>query len=93
LPQPKILEMAGGINVEILSKDTVKLSKNEQKIVRLIKESASITANELSEILGINLRNTKNNIANLKKVDVIERVGPDKGGYWKLTEKETKNNN
>ncbi len=41
-----------------------------------------ITADELSEISGVNVRNTKNNIVILK--GLISRIGADKGGYWEI---------
>jgi predicted HTH transcriptional regulator len=43
-----------------------------------------ITAEELVETVGINLRNIKQNIYKLKSKGLIQRIGPDKGGYWKV---------
>ena len=31
-----------------------------------------------------NLRKTETNIAKLKKMDLIKRIGPAKGGYWEI---------
>ena len=45
---------------------------------------SKITIAELSEIIGITEKAVKKNIAKLKKEGKIERVGPDKGGYWKV---------
>jgi ATP-dependent DNA helicase RecG len=68
-------------------KDTVKfLSKNEHKIYEIFKHNPKITSVELSEIIGINLRNTKKNIEKLKEKGLIKRIGPAKGGYWKIME-------
>jgi predicted HTH transcriptional regulator len=36
------------------------------------------------------LRKTKENIAKLKAKGLLERVGPDKGGYWKINKKALK---
>lgn len=38
-------------------KDTVKLSDSQKKILEEVRNNPSITQNELSEIVGINLRN------------------------------------
>ena len=65
-------------------KDTVKLTGNQRGIMTAVKGNPSITAKELSLILGINLRNTKNNISKLKKKGLLKRIGPDKGGCWKV---------
>jgi ATP-dependent DNA helicase RecG len=37
--------------------------------------------------VGINEKNVRNNIAELKEKGLLERVGPDKGGYWKIVGK------
>ena len=46
-----------------------------------------ITAPELSSIVGISLSKIKENISKLKNKGLLKRVGPDKGGYWKINEK------
>ena len=43
-----------------------------------------VSMRELEEIIGINERNVRKNIDKLKSLGVIERIGPDKGGYWKV---------
>jgi len=63
-------------------KDTVKFSLSQKRIIDEIKAKPDITAEELSIILKINLRNTKKNIAKLKELGLIKRVGSDKTGYW-----------
>ena len=68
-----------------LKKDLKKLlSITQQKIIVEIEKNNNITQKELSEKIGINEKNVRNNIAKLKKADVIQRIGPDKGGYWKI---------
>ena len=66
-------------------KDTAKLlSKNEKKIVEQIKRNSKVTADELSEIVDINLRNIRRNLKKLKKKGLLKRIGPAKGGHWEL---------
>ena len=50
----------------------------------MIKINNSITIEEISKDLGINIRNTKKNIAKLKAFGIIKRVGSDKMGRWEL---------
>ena len=33
--------------------------------------------------IGINIRNTQKTLDKLKTKGIIERIGADKGGYWK----------
>jgi predicted HTH transcriptional regulator len=42
---------------------------------------------ELSKHIGINEKNIRIHIAKLKAKGLLERVGPDKGGYWKIINK------
>ncbi len=43
-----------------------------------------VTAYELSEILNINLRNTKKIIEKLKEKDLVKRMGSRKTGHWEV---------
>jgi len=58
--------------------------KSSVKIIELIIFNVHITIPELAENLGITTRAVEKQIANLKKQGIIERIGPDKGGYWKI---------
>ncbi len=62
--------------------DTVKFKNNT--VFSLIKQNNKITANEISESLKISLSTTKREIKKLKEQGVIERVGSDKTGSWKV---------
>ena len=61
-----------------------KLTENQQKILIAITENPHIAAPELAIIVGISKRKTEDNISKLKAKNLIERIGPDKGGYWKV---------
>jgi ATP-dependent DNA helicase RecG len=52
-----------------------------------MKQNAHITINELSKEFGITTRSIEKTIAKLKTENRIERIGGDKGGYWKIIEK------
>lgn len=54
----------------------------------MIKENPKITRNELVEKLGINPSAIQKHIANLKNKGIIERIGADRGGHWKVMENE-----
>lgn len=70
-------------------KDTIKkLSENEGIIFIDMMENPRITAEELSQKLNINLRNTKRNIEKLKQKGLLKRVGSRKAGYWEAVKKE-----
>ena len=60
--------------------------KSSQKILDLIHQNSSITTTEMAEILKISRRAVAKHIANLKKQGIVKRIGPAKGGYWKVVE-------
>jgi ATP-dependent DNA helicase RecG len=60
------------------------LTKRQIEILQLIRENPKISRKELSEELSINPSAIQKYIERLKKKIFIERIGPDKGGYWKV---------
>jgi ATP-dependent DNA helicase RecG len=62
------------------------LTDNQQKIIDHISENPYITIQELSLIVGISKRKIEENLAKLKSFEFIERIGYDKGGYWKIND-------
>ena len=65
-------------------KPTEKLSKNQYKIFDLIEQNPRATSEEISNIIGIRADTVRDNILKLKAKGLIERMGPDKGGFWKI---------
>jgi len=53
-------------------------------ILKLLKENPKITRNELASILNITSDGVKYNLKKLVDNNIIERVGPDNGGYWSI---------
>ncbi len=64
----------------------VKITDNQARIIEAMEKDPYISANKLSEIVGISRRKIESNIAKLKEKELIKRVGSDKGGYWKIIE-------
>jgi Protein involved in cell division len=71
-----------------MQNDTVK-SKNDtvnDTVFSLIKQNKNITATEISKRLNLSLSTVKRKIKSLKEQGIIERIGSDKTGYWKIDE-------
>lgn len=68
--------------------DTVKLKNDtvNDTVFSLIKQNNEITATEISERLKISLSTVRRRIKELKEKKIIERMGSDKTGYWKINE-------
>jgi len=61
-----------------------RISLNQRKVIEFIKKDVSISARELAGLIGISQRKIEENIAKLKAKGILERMGPDKGGAWKI---------
>ena len=48
------------------------------------KVNPQIISKELAAIVGISSRRVQGNIAKLKSLNIIERAGSDRSGFWKL---------
>ena len=64
-----------------------KAQRRRQAIVGLILQDPSISLEELSEKLNVHLKTIWRDISTLKLYGVIERVGGDYGGEWKIVRK------
>ena len=73
---------------EKMSEKTEDMSEtSSEKIVTIIKENPSITIEALSALLNKTTRTIERNLSKLKAKGLLERIGPDKGGYWKINNK------
>lgn len=61
-----------------------KLTANQQGILELLFQHPKMAAPELAEIVGISERKIEQNIATLKKIGQLKRIGPAKGGHWEV---------
>ncbi|MFW6014774.1 MAG: RNA-binding domain-containing protein [Candidatus Nanoarchaeia archaeon] len=60
------------------------INARQKEIVGLIMENPKISRKELSNLIGINPSATQKHLQQLKEKGLIRRVGPAKGGYWKV---------
>ncbi len=58
--------------------------KTKEKILRLIAFDPTIATTELAKETGITRLGIEWQIRKLKETGVLERVGPNKGGHWKI---------
>ena len=72
------------VTSKVDSKVASKLNITQNRIVEIMRDNPQITISELSKIIGMSNSGIKKNIAKLKEDGVIERVGSDKSGSWKV---------
>lgn len=81
----ELLELTGEIKSNSAS-DTKNGTQidTEKLILSLLEKTPNITQKELSEKTNISLRTIKRIMQQLKEKDIIERVGSDRKGYWRI---------
>lgn len=60
------------------------------KMVDLLESNPRLSRKDLVLLLGLDESGVKYRLAKLQKTNVIQRIGPDKGGYWKTIAKPKK---
>jgi Fic family protein len=60
------------------------MAKRQKAILNFIRMNNRISANEISDLLKTNMRTIQRDIQQLKEKGVLERIGGDRGGYWKI---------
>ena len=91
-PLVKITEASEKTREKVGEKNTINdiinlLSNNERTVFEEMQAHPKVTANELSEILNINLRNTKKIIEKLKEKGLVKRMGSRKTGHWEVVDR------
>ncbi len=79
-------ETTDGVLEKATQKATQKTTqKTTQKIIELIKQNPKISRKNLANKIGnITEDGVKYNLNKLKQEGKLKRIGPDKGGYWKI---------
>ena len=75
-------------NAGVTEKVVEKVTENQQAIMREIREKPFVTASELSEMLGISLRKTQENMRKLRETGLIRHIGPNKNGHWEVIDQQ-----
>ena len=60
-------------------------SEREQQIITLILEDNRILLNDIAQKLTVSKRTILRDIQKMKNLKIIERIGSEKNGYWKIT--------
>lgn len=83
LRRPRKEEEDGTVKSSV--KGTVKSSV---KILEAIRANRNVSAKEISQALGLSLRAVEKQLSKLKETGHLKRIGPAKGGYWAIIEKQ-----
>jgi ATP-dependent DNA helicase RecG len=73
-------KVTDGVTVKV----TVKVTDKEKEVIALLLENANYTMSQMAEIMKVSRKTVAAYIKNLKKKGIVERVGSDRYGYWKI---------
>ncbi|MEW6040080.1 MAG: winged helix-turn-helix transcriptional regulator [Elusimicrobiota bacterium] len=86
-PSKEYLKIAGKEATTTTPKTVEKTrEKTREKILRFIKKNPAITTSDIAKKTGLTSKGVEWNISKMKKDGLIKRIGPDKGGHWKIKE-------
>jgi ATP-dependent DNA helicase RecG len=83
----KLVEQSGQKSGQKSSRESGQkrdLSDNQVRILSEIENNNYVSRKELSEMIGIAQSAIQKHINTLKEKGLLERIGPAKGGYWKI---------
>lgn len=63
-----------------------KLHKSAIKILELMINNPKISSSQIADIIGLKRVSVKYNIKKLKKLGLLKRIGPARGGHWEVVE-------
>lgn len=99
LPKPEILEIPGAVVVRFQRKPTLKTTgeapqktprqtpqKTPDAILELLRGQPGLAFSELAPLLGKSESAVKRAVRKLRESGRLQRIGPDKGGHWKVIE-------
>ena len=72
------------VSVNYREQKTVTTPKTRERLLELIGRNSRVTREELAQQLGISINGVKQHILKLKKEGVLERIGGNRVGSWRI---------
>ena len=73
-----------GFDIPTRKSDRKQPEKIRDGIVALLRSNNRLSRKDLSLLLGVTEASIRHHLGKLQEQNHIQRIGPDKGGYWKL---------
>ena len=70
--------------IEEIIENEKKVTVNQQKILKAIKDNPFIIQDELSKVIGLSRKSIIQNMKKMKDNGLIKRVGAAKNGHWEI---------
>ena len=79
-PGDRIVKVAERVTDRV----TDRVTENERAVILLLEEDPGYTMQQLAKRLSVSRKSIASRLKKLKEKGVIERVGSDRSGYWKV---------
>ena len=87
LPMPELDNFSGGFRISFKAHANQVAGQVTGQVIQLLKFcQIESSRQELADKLDMTIDGIDWNIRKLKKEGMLERIGPDKGGHWKILE-------
>lgn len=92
-PEPQYLVHSNDIMIlfkaseKYLELANKKVTEKQFAIIELLRVSPNITQAQIASQIGISRHHVAINISKLKNMNLIRRIGSDRGGHWEVIEK------
>ena len=70
--------------IRVTDRVTDKVTDKEHQVLQMLYEDPGYTMHQLAEMIGVSRKTVAGYLKNLKEKGVIERVGSDQKGYWRI---------
>jgi ATP-dependent DNA helicase RecG len=57
-------------------------NETQRRILEMMLANPRVSRDTIATEIGITTRGVQKSINSLKKLDIVERIGPTKGGHW-----------
>ncbi len=84
-PEDRIIRsVTHKVTDRVTEKVTDRLDEKSIQILALISEDPAYTSTAIAEKLSVSRKTVSQKLKEMKEKDIIERVGSDRKGYWKI---------
>lgn len=77
-------ESIGVIEPGSAASEQAKPMKTRDKVIGLLRQNPKLTASAIATETGVSLKGIQRHLAMLKAEGILRRIGPDKGGEWRI---------
>lgn len=83
-PEERIIRVTDKVTERVTDQVTDEVTEREYELLKLLNEDPGYTTIQLAEKMSVTRKTISVYIKSLKEKDLIERIGSDRKGYWKI---------